>query len=103
MVVDDTCNFDVIAKRLAWGKLVNAGQVPLYNTIKNPSPLGFSITISRLYLKFFLNFLAISRIKFSNCYGLKLLNHSNYEQITRFYVKVGQGFPVLSTGPTIID
>ena len=29
VVVDDTCNFDVIAKRLAWGKLVNAGQVGL--------------------------------------------------------------------------
>jgi len=29
VVVDDTCNFDVIAKRLAWGKLVNAGQACL--------------------------------------------------------------------------
>ena len=26
-IVDDTCNFDVVGQRIAWGKLVNAGQV----------------------------------------------------------------------------
>ena len=27
VIVDSTCSFDVAAKRIAWGKFVNAGQV----------------------------------------------------------------------------